>query len=64
MNSAAELTSGAAAIEIGLAAAANMLAKGAMTWLVGGRRMGSRVATGYAVALALGAAAAAWFPAE
>jgi uncharacterized membrane protein (DUF4010 family) len=63
LNGAAELTLGTATIAIGAAAAANMLAKAVMAGLIGGRQMGSRVAIGFAIALALGAGAS-WFSAQ
>ena len=59
MNDSGDVSASMAGWVVGMAAAANMVAKAAMAWLVGGRRMGSRVAVGYAVALGLGAAVAA-----
>jgi uncharacterized membrane protein (DUF4010 family) len=59
MSDAGDVSQSMAGWVVGTAAAANMAAKAAMAWLVGGRRMGSRVAVGYAIALGLGGAVAA-----
>ena len=59
MNDAGDVSANLAGWVVGTAASANLVAKAAIAWWIGGRRMGSRVAVGYAIALAIGAAVAA-----
>jgi uncharacterized membrane protein (DUF4010 family) len=64
MSDAGDVSLSMAGWVVGAAAATNLVAQAVMAWVVGGRRVGGRVAIGYAVALGLGAAVAAWLSLE
>lgn len=55
-----ELARSVAVTAVVLAVAANMVVKGVMAWVVGGRSLGRRVAAGYGVILLAAAAGIAW----
>jgi uncharacterized membrane protein (DUF4010 family) len=56
------VTPGVAAVTVGLAVLANLVAKAAMAWVAGGAALGRRVALGYALAAASAALALMWGP--